>query len=604
MYKRLSQIIWHKEALKIIGVFILIGSPLLISLTLVDVVDLWKNYGFLFTDSFAQFRGYFPRWYGVLFVFSRLAYALPMMFGIGVVYVVQKCVNKKKIRLVDFATWIIAGFIVLYGLSYYTLHFPLISSSTASMLQIFMSRIYLGIGGILLLLLVKDAHYLRRFTSWIFQPIGPESLWIYHRFFVLYSIYLFFLAWNLPGREYLGQQEYVPLPIFGWLYRFIPVSNNLYMISIGVGVLAAILTLFRAWSKAAMIVLAVALTYVVMVPNFYGKLWHTQIIIWHVWILVFVPRELLDGSWKAIRLSKVKRPEYGFYIRILWLLFGHIYFFAGFYKLWTCGLEWAIGDNFIALFQMEWFEHYDRLPWLRIDRLSWLLHVGGVFTILLELSYPFWLIQDRFRFISIGGGLFLHAFAGMFLYIGFFWFLVVYYVVYIPWNIIFDKGRTEVEGLPKNLRSVGYVIPLTILGINLLFGALKIDSYPFSIYPVYTDMPASSVYYFEFELHTNTDDTLYAHKEGERVGFRWENYSRIDYRLLSSYQNNTSSPLDTAGILSQWERWKNGVSSLYKPGIVNVYVACRPLDPDLAHEKTGQYVFSFDNTTEKLCLQP
>ena len=96
MYKRLSQIIWHKEALKIIGVFILIGSPLIISLTLVDVVDLWKNYGFLFTDSFAQFRGYFPRWYGVLFVLSRLAYALPMMFGVGVVYVVQKCVNKKK----------------------------------------------------------------------------------------------------------------------------------------------------------------------------------------------------------------------------------------------------------------------------------------------------------------------------------------------------------------------------------------------------------------------------------------------------------------------------------------------------------------------------
>ena len=88
------------------------------------------------------------------------------------------------------------------------------------------------------------------------------------------------------------------------------------------------------------------------------------------------------------------------------------------------------------------------------------------------------------------------------------------------------------------------------------------------------------------------------------MGFRWENYSRIDYRLLSSYQNNTSSPLDTAGILSQWERWKNGVSSLYKPGIVNVYVACRPLDPDLAHEKTRQYVFSFDNTTEELCLRP
>mgnify|MGYP007000212053 len=95
-----------------------------------------------------------------------------------------------------------------------------------------------------------------------------------------------------------------------------------------------------------------------------------------------------------------------------------------------CGLEWAIGDNFIALFQIEWFEHYDRLPWLRIDRLPWLLHAGGVFTILLELSYPFWLIQDRFRFISISGGLFLHAFAGMFLYIGFFWGLVVYYIVY------------------------------------------------------------------------------------------------------------------------------------------------------------------------------
>ena len=39
-------------------------------------------------------------------------------------------------------------------------------------------------------------------------------------------------------------------------------------------------------------------------------------------------------------------------------------------------------------------------------------------------------------------------------------------------------------------------------------------------------------------------------------------------------------------------------SSLYKPGKVNVCVACRPLDPDLAYEKTRQYVFSFDNTTE------
>ena len=82
MHKRLSQITWYKEALKIVGIFILIGSPLLISLTLVDVVDLWKNYGFLFTDSFAQFRVYFSRWYGVLFVFSRLAYALPVMLSL------------------------------------------------------------------------------------------------------------------------------------------------------------------------------------------------------------------------------------------------------------------------------------------------------------------------------------------------------------------------------------------------------------------------------------------------------------------------------------------------------------------------------------------
>ena len=604
MFRLLSQINCRKEALKIIGVFILIGSPLLVSLTVTDVVDLWNNYGFLFTDSFSQFKGYFPRWYGVLFVLSRIAYALPLMLGVGVIYARKKCLIKKKIRFVDFAIWAVAGFIILYGLSYYTLHFLLISGPTASMLQILMSRIYLGIGCILLLLLVQDRHYIHRFISWIFQPIGPESLWIYHRLFVLYCFYLFFLAFNLPGLEYLGQKEYVPLPIFGWFYRFIPVSSNLYIISIGVGVVAATLTLFRVCSKAAMIVLAVALTYMVTVPNFYGKLWHNQIIIWHVWVLVFVPRDLLNGSWKAVRTLDVKRPEYGFYIRVLWLLFGHIYFFAGFYKLWTCGLEWAIGDNFVFLFQIEWFEHYDHLPWLRIDRLPWLLHVGGVFTILLELSYPYWLVQDRFRFVSISGGLLLHAFAGMFLYIGFFWLLVVYYVVYIPWNVIFDKGRTEVAGLPKNIGFARYVVPLSILGINLLFGVLRIDSYPFSIYPVYTDMPSSSVHYFEFELHTSTGDTLYAHKEGERVGFRWEDYSRIDYQTLSGYERDTQSSLDTASILLQWERWKNGISSLYGPGIVNVYIACRPLDPDLAHKKTLQYVFSLDNTTEKLCLRP
>ena len=36
---------------------------------------------------------------------------------------------------------------------------------------------------------------------------------------------------------------------------------------------------------------------------------------------------------------------YGLPVRVIWLLFGVLYFFPGFWKYWRSGLDWAFTDN-------------------------------------------------------------------------------------------------------------------------------------------------------------------------------------------------------------------------------------------------------------------
>ncbi|MBL4587154.1 MAG: hypothetical protein JKX84_08890, partial [Flavobacteriales bacterium] len=283
--------------------------------------------------------------------------------------------------------------------------------------------------------------------------------------------------------------------------------------------------------------------------------------------------------------------NYGFHLKIIWLHFGLIYFFAGYYKLWICGFDWALSGSMVNQVTIEWFENYDKIPNIRIDQFPTFLKVSGFMVILFEMTYAFLLFDRRTKWISIFGGLAMHNFIGKFMYISFAAMLQVFYVVFIPWNKILQKLKLIKLKLPDapelpRLSSVAIVGPLFILFMNLIYGVFNISSYPFSIYPVYAELVPDNVKYFDYRILDKKNKELDFREEGKKHGFRWENYSRSEYHIIRMWEADLG--LDSVGVRTMWKRWQLEVPTLANIDSVDVYVVERSLSPEKADERLSE----------------
>jgi hypothetical protein len=413
--------------------------------------------------------------------------------------------------------------------------------------------------------------------------MAPHALAIFR---MLFFGYLFFICCGFAYDAHLiGTLDKQPLPGVGWLIEIIPVNPTLYITACIIGALFSLISVVGYRTRLFMILNAVCVFYVVATPNFFGKLWHQQIIIWIAWVLAASP---CADVWSLdAKLGRVRADDansgYGFHLRIIWLHLGLIYLFGGFHKLWVSGLDWALADTVVNLVTIEWFEHYDKVPWPRVDRFPTLIKVGALITIAFELAYLFLLFKRSWRWLAIGGGLLMHNLLGHFMYISFFGLLQVFYVVYIPWNWILEKlhllKEFELPEVPRpRWLSATLAVPVFIFCMNFMFGVFRISSYPFSVYPTYTDVVADTVAYFDYRVLDNGKEQLDFREEGKRYHFRWENYSRIEYSIINQYQQGGT--LDTAAVRTMWRRWQLEVPPLAEVDSVMVFVKYRYISPD------------------------
>ncbi|MCB0541440.1 MAG: hypothetical protein KDE33_28290 [Bacteroidetes bacterium] len=287
-----------------------------------------------------------------------------------------------------------------------------------------------------------------------------------------------------------------------------------------------------------------------------------------------------------------KKGEYGFHLKIIWLHFGVIYFFAGFYKLWLCGFDWALSKSMINQMHLEWFEHYNKIPNIRIDYWPSLLMLGGLLVILFELFYFAFLFHKKTRWISALGGIIMHNTIGYFMYINFLVFLQVFYVVFIPWNKILCKLNLIKESFTLveskiSLRKISVSIPLFILCANFFFGVFRIDSYPFSVYPVYAAIVPDTFKYFEYKILDEGYEDVNVHELGKQNNFRWESYSRFEPEIINKYEE--TGILDTNRIIQQWHRWQIAVPLLSEVDSVSVYAVEVYLKPELQDDTIAKY---------------
>jgi hypothetical protein len=273
-------------------------------------------------------------------------------------------------------------------------------------------------------------------------------------------------------------------------------------------------------------------------------------VIWISWFFTFSSCYAvfsLDAFLKKTPITK--SANYTFPVRFVWIQFGILYFWAGFYKLWDSGFEWAFGSSMINQVQLEWVQGYDKVPGIRIDHYPIILYLGGLLAILFELTYILFILRPKWRWISVFGGLIMHNLIGYFMYISFLTLLQIFYVFYIDFNQFFSKIKEKIT-IEKGFSKLSFYSGITIISINVFFGMFHIDSYPFSSYPSYSAIISEKVKIIDFrcdKLHQTV------HQIGKANQFRWEDYGWLEDNLIKDFESgkNVQKQLE-----NYWEIWK------------------------------------------------
>jgi hypothetical protein len=238
--------------------------------------------------------------------------------------------------------------------------------------------------------------------------------------------------------------------------------------------------------------------YVLGFQQSFGKVNHFHHLIWFTLLLatsrcgdalsVDALLARRKSSWAERWWGPPPSLVYGLPLRFVWLLFGVIYFFPGFWKFWKCGYAWGLAENLQLQLFAQWKFLGDWRPVLRFDQFPVLLTLGGLGTFLFEMGFVFLVFTRRTRYIAVAAGLAFHTVTNMTLVISF-WFLQGLYVAFIPWDRLFKLHMTstiETKSLvvrPRQLVWMG----TALLAVNIAFGIMrKEQGWPFACYPTFS----------------------------------------------------------------------------------------------------------------------
>jgi hypothetical protein len=555
--------------------------------------------GWLLTKDLQSIKEFYPNYYWTIYVLARfIRFGVPLIFLAGCLGIPswRSFIKQHTCSVWDKQWSLVSGTVVplvtslTLALTLYFLFRPY--SIEPFQFQLLLSRAFLGVNVLnaLLVALFSRRQLWKTLEDFLFEPQMPHALAITR---ILIFLFISSLYWMRFDGSNLGQLPRVHLPGMGWLIDILPISPDIYQWFCMVGGLFAFMVAIGFKTRLFLVLNAITIFYVAAVPHFFGKLAHEQMIIWVSWILAFSPCYdvfSVDAARKPA-IEAVAKPLYGFHLKVIWLHFGIVYFFAGYFKLWICGFDWSLTNSMINQVQIEWFEHFDKLSVLRVDKFPVLLKFLGTAVIFFELAFVFMLFNRKWKWASVVGALTMHNMLGVIMYISFRRMLQTFYLVFIPWNEILQRlGKIPIwrEQRTQPISWLRPVLlgPLFILSMNIIYGVFNLSSYPFSVYPVYAEIVLDNVRYFEYRIRNHGYEDINVWNEGKKHGFKWESYSRGEYHIIRTWKG--SGQLDTSGVQTLWKRWRLDVPILEDIDSVDVYVVERPLAPEKAEERLSE----------------
>jgi len=250
----------------------------------------------------------------------------------------------------------------------------------------------------------------------------------------------------------LPKELLYPPPGLENIIQYIPMNPHIAGFAGWVLAVSALMAAFGLFTRVSACIALVSAIYFLGIPQVFGKINHYHFLVWFGVILAVSPcADILSvdaviRNYRNAKRGTYVRPassiEYGLPIRLIFILFGVLYFFPGFWKIYICGYEWFASDNLIHLMYNKWYELDGWLPFFRIDRHPFVCNVGAFMTIVFEMSFIFLIFFDGWRWLAVFNGLFFHNMTGLFMSITFIN-LQKCYVIFFDWHRIFHRIGTK-----------------------------------------------------------------------------------------------------------------------------------------------------------------
>ncbi len=239
---------------------------------------------------------------------------------------------------------------------------------------------------------------------------------------------------------------------FEWLSNHLPINVTWATISSRLFLLSCFTAMIGFFTRTSAWFTVILGYYVLGIPQLFGKVSHDHFLLWFAAILAVsrcgdvVSIDAVVSAWKRADRGVITPPApsriYAVPLRFVWLLIGIIYFFPGFWKWWTPGLDWALSDNLKFHLYSKWSEFGGWTPFFSLDQYPFMYKLGGMATMIFELSFLFLILFPGLRMLAVLGGLAFHNLSWAFMGIRFLG-LQLCYVAFINWNALFRRlGRT------------------------------------------------------------------------------------------------------------------------------------------------------------------
>lgn len=333
-------------------------------------------------------------------------------------------------------------------------------------------------------------------------------------FRIIFALSLFFqISWEVIFFYSTLPHELLFPPVgLGWIVPYLPISPEIAVWIAYAYFFFCFTLLIGFYSRLSALLTAVTAFYIFGIQTFFGSVSHSHhhIVMFCLVLAVCPCGDFLSIDSLIVRNQSAKHQTPA--LAILWIMMGLIYFYPGFWKLYTSGLDWALSDNVMFHLYSKWSWN-EWIPFFRVDHYPILYRLSGLGTLFFEVGLLCFLFIPYLRFVPILIGISFHFLTAFFMEI-YFWGLLTCYAMFVDWNMLIRKmyKGTKLQAIEPQLHlspSLG-LMALVIIFLQMFTGISHCrEAWPISCYPTFRKLQGPMKDVIEVQLLTSNGETVY-----------------------------------------------------------------------------------------------